>query len=88
MDDVHFPINPPKALKFFMNNLTDFEKGEILDYKQIYFLGLNAKKIKGSPLAPYNFGFDDDRGDYKVVIKDHIAYRFEVIEFLGKGSFG
>ena len=39
-------------------------------------------------MQPYNFGYDDERGDYKVVMKDHIAYRFEVIEFLGKGSFG
>ena len=88
LDDITFPINPPKALKFFMNYLTDYEKGEILDYKYVYFIGLQAKKIKGSPLHPDNFGYDDDRGDYKVVMKDHIAYRFEVMEFLGKGSFG
>lgn len=71
-----------------MNHLTDHEKGEILDYKLIYFLGLGAQKIKGSPLHPYNFGYDDDRGDYKVILGDHIAYRFEILEFLGKGSFG
>lgn len=33
-------------------------------------------------------GYDDDRGDYQVVIKDHLCYRYEVIDFLGKGSFG
>jgi hypothetical protein len=32
-----------------MNQLTDYEKGEILDYKQIYFLGIGAAKIKGTP---------------------------------------
>jgi hypothetical protein len=32
-----------------MNHLTDYEKGEILDYKQIYYVGVGAKKIKGSP---------------------------------------
>jgi dual specificity tyrosine-phosphorylation-regulated kinase 2/3/4 len=83
-----YPITPAKALKLFMTHLTDHEKGEILDHKQIYYLGIEAQKIKGSPLHPYNFGYDDERGDYKVVLKDHIAYRFEVIEFLGKGSFG
>lgn len=71
-----------------MDKLTDFEKGEILDFKSIYFLGLEADKIKGSPFAPFNFGYDDDRGDYKVVLKDHIAYRFEVLQPLGRGSFG
>ena len=71
-----------------MNHLTDYEKGEILDYKLVYFLGLNAKKIKGSPLHQYNYGYDDERGDYNVTMKDHIGYRFEVLEFIGKGSFG
>lgn len=37
-----FPITPAKALKLFMNQLTDYEKGEILDYKQIYYLGIGA----------------------------------------------
>ena len=71
-----------------MANLSDYEKGEILDYKEIYFLGLNSPKIKGSPLLPHNYGFDDDRGDYNVVMKDHMAYRYEVLEPVGKGSFG
>lgn len=35
-----------------------------------------------------NHGYDDDRGDYLVVSHDHLAYRYEVIDSLGKGSFG
>jgi dual specificity tyrosine-phosphorylation-regulated kinase 2/3/4 len=35
-----------------------------------------------------NFGFDDKRGDYKPYVHDHLAYRFEIISILGKGSFG
>lgn len=87
-ESVVFPITPAKALKYFLNYITDYEKGEILDYRQIYFLGIGAKKINGSPLQNYNSGYDDERGDYKVVLKDHIGYRWEVLEFLGKGSFG
>jgi dual specificity tyrosine-phosphorylation-regulated kinase 2/3/4 len=37
---------------------------------------------------PHNYGFDDERGDFKVVLRDHIGYRYEVLDFLGKGSFG
>ena len=48
----------------------------------------DVKKIKGNPLYPYNFGYDDDQGDYKVVMGDHVGYRYEVLSFLGKGSFG
>jgi hypothetical protein len=29
--------------------MTQYEKTEILEYKQIYFLGLEADKIAGSP---------------------------------------
>lgn len=36
----------------------------------------------------FNFGYDDESGDYKFVEGDHIGYRYEVIKFLGKGSFG
>ena len=54
----------------------------------MFFLGLGAEKINGSKFNQFNFGYDDERGDYNVVLKDHLAYRFEVIDFLGKGSFG
>jgi len=30
---INFPITAAKAIKLFMNHLTDYEKGEILDYK-------------------------------------------------------
>lgn len=33
-------------------------------------------------------GFDDERGDYLIVNHDHISYRYEVLDMLGKGSFG
>jgi dual specificity tyrosine-phosphorylation-regulated kinase 2/3/4 len=33
-------------------------------------------------------GFDDERGDYHLVPRDHISYRYEILDLLGKGSFG
>ena len=38
--------------------------------------------------AGFNHGYDDERGDYLPVQHDHIAYRYEVLAILGKGSFG
>ena len=35
-----------------------------------------------------NSGYDDENGSYIKVQHDHIAYRYEVLETLGKGSFG
>ncbi len=49
---------------------------------------MDADKVKGSAQAPHNYGYDDERGDYTVVPHDHLAYRYEVLEVLGKGSFG
>jgi hypothetical protein len=35
-----------------------------------------------------NSGFDDDIGNYVIVQGDHLAYRYEILGILGKGSFG
>ena len=32
--------------------------------------------------------FNDEEGDYKLIIGSHLNYRYEIIECLGKGSFG
>lgn len=33
-------------------------------------------------------GYDDERGDLIVVEHDHLAYKYEILGILGKGSFG
>lgn len=67
-----------------------YEKGEILDYRHIYFCGRSdIKKITGDIRRSIsNYGFDDQNGDYQVVFGDHVAYRYEILNTLGKGSFG
>lgn len=35
-----------------------------------------------------NYGFDNESQEYVVVMNEHIAYRYEVVKKLGKGSFG
>ncbi|KAI5286582.1 hypothetical protein KEM54_006664, partial [Ascosphaera aggregata] len=81
-------VTPAQALRHADLNM--FEKGEIIDFKEVYFTGTDkAKKHVGDLHASAaNFGYDDDRGDYNIVIGDHLAYRYEVIDVLGKGSFG
>jgi len=77
-----------KALKLFSDCLTEYEREEILNYNQVYFLGLDAEKISASSQERYNNGYDNEQGNYKIVKSDHIRYRYEVLEILGKGSFG
>jgi dual specificity tyrosine-phosphorylation-regulated kinase 2/3/4 len=73
-----------------LHHLNIFERGEIVDFQDVFFVGTkHARKIIGDPgSASTNFGYDDDRGDYNIVEGDHLAYRYEVIDLLGKGSFG
>ncbi len=88
-ETIAFPLTAAGAIKNFRHLLTDYELGEILEHKQVYYLGKSAeKKVKGSVHSQYNDGYDDERGDYTINIGDHIAYRFEIVDLLGKGSFG
>ncbi|CAL8068782.1 unnamed protein product [Calicophoron daubneyi] len=93
------PISPRLALKRYWSKLTSYEKTEILDYPSVYFLGLNVKKrhpedytsvsaqSDENEVAKFSC-FDDAQSSYVVTIGDHVAYRFEIIKILGKGSFG
>ncbi|XP_077425334.1 dual specificity tyrosine-phosphorylation-regulated kinase 4 isoform X2 [Vanacampus margaritifer] len=82
------PMSPTDSTNNFQDRLTEFEKEEIMDYAEIWFLGLGSQKIEGSQAVPQNCGYDDEHGSYIRVLHDHIAYRFEVLEVIGKGSFG
>lgn len=82
-------VSPQEAARIAMLNV--YERGEIIDYNDIYFCGTqNAAKVAGDMTSDklFNFGYDDERGDYAIVAGDHLAYRYEIIDLLGKGSFG
>ncbi|KAM3173416.1 hypothetical protein ACTXT7_012545 [Hymenolepis weldensis] len=78
-------ISPQKAILLYKAKLSPHELTEILNYPKIYFIGRvsNNKLISSS-----NSGFDDESGSYIYTLHDHIAYRYEVLKILGKGSFG
>ncbi|CAG9313193.1 unnamed protein product [Blepharisma stoltei] len=83
MQDINFPISAHECLKLLSQFLTDQERAEILEYQEIYYVGDEVSKLKN-----FNKKYDDEKGNYKISIGDHIAYRYEIIERLGKGSFG
>ena len=86
-EKIEFPMKPTKALSVLKHELTTFEHGEILKYSEIYFMGTISNKL--IPRAEEdNYGFDDKHADYLLVKNDHIAYRYEIMKLLGKGSFG
>ncbi|GAN04982.1 kinase-like protein [Mucor ambiguus] len=83
------PKSPSIAIKFYGHHLSPYEQNEIQGYPEVYFVGHHAKKYQAMPdNAALNYGYDDERGDYKSVTSDHLAYRYEILEELGRGSFG
>ena len=60
--------------------LSEYEKTEILNYPTVYFI--RSDKISDVK------SFTDKEGLYIANPKDHLAYRFEIIEIVGQGTFG
>lgn len=87
-DALKLPTTPPTILQLLPNFLTKYEQSEILSYHEVYFIGLQARKTKTKIDGKLNYGYDDERGDYKIEPNDHIAYRYEILKILGSGSFG
>lgn len=97
----YVPFAPQKVLEHpeFSRHLTTHEKKEIRDHSKIYFIGkIGIKKLTPhtSSITAYGadgfetkvYGFDDNNGSYMPVLHDHIAYRYEVLKIIGKGTFG
>lgn len=69
--------------------LTEYEKDEIKAYTSVCYAGQNCERKIPAPVeGGYNYGYDDERGDYLIRLHDHVGYRYEVLDTLGSGSFG
>ncbi|XP_046868364.1 putative dual specificity tyrosine-phosphorylation-regulated kinase 3 homolog isoform X2 [Drosophila willistoni] len=80
-------VSPQQVMILYMHKLTPYERTEILTYPQIYFIGANAKKRPGI-YGPNNSDYDNEQGAYIHIPHDHVAYRYEMLKIIGKGSFG
>uniref|UniRef100_A0A7E4UPR9 Dual specificity tyrosine-phosphorylation-regulated kinase mbk-2 n=1 Tax=Panagrellus redivivus TaxID=6233 RepID=A0A7E4UPR9_PANRE len=79
---------PDDAIRIFGSKLTSYEHAEIYNYPRVYFVGSQAKKRGGISGSSNNNGYDDESGSYILVPHDHVAYRYEILKVIGKGSFG
>lgn len=52
--------------------LTEYEKEEIKNYKDVFYIGHKAYLRKYKE----NQNYRDQKNNYKPIIGDHIAYRF------------
>ncbi|KAH8414967.1 hypothetical protein KR009_005092 [Drosophila setifemur] len=80
-------VSPQQVMILYMHKLTPYERTEIHAYPQIYFIGANAKKRPGV-YGPNNSDYDNEHGAYIHIPHDHVAYRYEMLKIIGKGSFG
>lgn len=94
------PMTPEEAIRKFGTMLPSWERYEILNYPNVYYLGLGANKTQVNHHRKHNFGFDyatrveeesegnyDVTGHYKTVPGDHIGYRYEIIKHLDNGYY-
>lgn len=71
---------PEYVLNTMSHLLFDFEKIEILNYSEIYYVRQASPKMRvHNPIIPNFFQF---------IQNDHIAYRYQQLELMGKGAFG
>lgn len=73
------PIATDSPRKSIEKKLTSFEREEVKQY-EVFYVG--TRRISSL------HDFTDAEGDPKVTIGDAIAYKYEIISLLGKGSFG
>jgi serine/threonine protein kinase len=78
-------MSPKEALKNYRRFLSTYEVSEIASYSKVHYLSLSADQalLKAQHLR----GFDEEDSNYKAVIGEHIAFRYELQSQLGKGSF-
>lgn len=78
------PYKNTDFLMLFKSTLTKHEASEIIDYPMVYYWG----QFSESKIPNVFYGFDDNKGNYLGLTNDHIAYRYQIVKILGKGTFG
>ena len=79
-EEIIFPMKSSTAFRLFRKYLTNFEKTEITNYKQIYYIRQFVFPFNNSPKKKDQF--------FRFYHSDHIFYRYEQLTHLGQGSFG
>jgi hypothetical protein len=83
-------ITKPKlSLDDYTSRLCPYERQEVANYGKVYYVSpKESKHYAVMDKSECNYGYDDERGDYNIIMHDHLCYRYEILDVLGKGSFG
>jgi dual specificity tyrosine-phosphorylation-regulated kinase 2/3/4 len=82
-ENMSFSADPEHVLENYRTCLSDLETQEILNYNHIYCIADKQNKLLTDKVEDYQ----DDDGMYTVIPGDHLKYRYEIIELIGKGSY-
>lgn len=77
------------GLRIRSSDLTPYEVEEIKSYAskgEVYFVGRDVSRKVHTQVGHID-AFLSDKNHYKLTAGDHIAYRYEIKEILGEGSF-
>lgn len=77
------PMSPQDVIQQYSCFLTSHELTEIFGFKEIYYLGRLSQKVIPHIGLSHNRGFDDNNGNLKVKIDDHLSYRYQIKQILG-----
>lgn len=86
--DITFPMNPRNLVFHFGKQLHDIERMECIEYETIYYINTKVPPYIRPLKGELNQGFDNSAKELIVHVGDHIAYRYEILKELGRGSFG
>lgn len=75
------PLTPRQALRLYGNTLFEIEQKEITLYNKVYYFGGRIHRFKHQTVLI-------SEPSLKFHVNDQIAYKYQVTEFLGSGSFG
>lgn len=79
-NQVQMPVTGEYALNNLSDLLLEFEKKEIENYQDVYYIRQEKPEPRPFPQKIPNF--------FPFVQNDHIAYRYQQLEQMGKGAFG
>ena len=75
---IKYPSHAIEVLRL-IPNLPEWAKKEVIQCEVVHYL---------SKLAKTDCNYSDEKGEYRILLGDDIQYRYEIIEKLGKGTFG
>ena len=67
-------------------NPTELE--EVKQYDHVFYFDHKVQRVLPDAGRTNNQGYDTDKGVYRCYKHDHLAYRYELLNSLGYGSFG